>query len=381
MLEKFLIVGFDPGNTVGVSIINFEGKVLDVFSSRNISLSEVIVRILDFGFPIIVSTDKKNVPKNVRFLSSKLKLKVVNPKFDLKYDFKKKLVNNFLKYNKNTNEEFSVSFSNSHEFDSFSAAVFAFNKFKSLFFKIKKNIVDIKEEDFFSFVLEVFSGKNVVSVKKSFLELYSFEEKNNNVVDNKNKNSFDSVKVDVNTTKNKFFSEDYDVLKEKFDLLLKENFFLKRRVYFNNKKLFYFKSIISVLSEDVKNSLRKENNFFNKLFLLESKIKKVDFDKKFLFDNINSFDGFVFDNIVFLKQEDFSFESIKDDVEDKVVIDSFGFELFSLKEKSKSKKENFDSFSVNDFEEFIKDYKLIRKKYYKENWKVNFYCIFLELCS
>ncbi len=360
-------MGFDPGNTVGVSIINFEGKVLDVFSSRNISLSEVIVRILDFGFPIIVSTDKKNVPKNVKFLSSKLKLKVVNPKFDLKYDFKKKLVNNFLKYNKNTNEKFSVSFSNSHEFDSFSAAVFAFNKFKSLFFKIKKNIVDIKEEDFFSFVLEVFSGKNVVSVKNSFLELYSFEEKNNNIVDNKNKNSFNSVKVNVsNVSKDKFFSKDYDILKEKFDFLLKENFFLKRRVYFNNKKLFYFKSIINVLSEDVKNSLRKENNFFNKLFLLESKIKKVDFDKKFLFDNINSFDGFVFDNTVFLKQEDFSFESIKDNVKDKVVLDSFGFELFSLKEKSKSKKENFDTFSVNDFEEFIKDYKLIRKKYYKE---------------
>ncbi len=365
MLEKFLIVGFDPGNTVGVSIIDFEGNVVNVFSYRNVSLSQVIVDILEFGFPIVVSTDKKSVPKNVKFLSSKLNLKVVTPKFDLKYDFKKKLVNNFLKYKKSSNNVFrNVSFSNSHEFDSFSAAVFAFNKFKNIIFKIKKHIVDVREEDFFSFILEVFSGKNVVNVKNSFLELYSFESSfEENFEDSFKKENFDfdnSNNINKIVFKDESFNVKEEFYKKKIDFLFRQNFFLKRKVYFNNKKLFYFKSLVSILSEDVKKNLKFENKIFNKLFLLESKVKKFEFEKNFLFENTNFFDGLLFDNKVFLKQniESFVFDS-------KVKLESLNFELFKLKEKSNIIKKE-DNVDKTEFESIIEDYKLFRKKYYKK---------------
>lgn len=365
MLRKFLIVGFDPGTTVGVSIIDFYGNVVDVFSFRNVSISDVIVKILDYGFPVIVSTDKKSIPKNVKFLSSKLNLKVVNPKFDLKYDFKKKIVNNFFNNKKNN----KVVFSNSHEFDSFSAAVFAFNKFKSLFLKLEKNIVDIKDEDVFSFVLEVFSGKNIFSVKKSFLDLYSFED---NIVESKvvENTAVSNVVRDKNV-----FSEEFEVLKSKYDFLLKQNYFLKRRVYFNNKKLFYFKSLVNILSKDVKNNLKKENEVFNKLFLLEKKFEDLNFKKSFFEKNISFIDGFVFEDFVFLKQKNNDKDKENDEHKRKIVdkkffdFDFFGFKPFRLEkdnekriDKSNNKNNDFVEF---DFEEFINDYKTIRKKYFK----------------
>ncbi len=362
MLRKFLIVGFDPGTTVGVSIIDFYGNVVDVFSFRNVSISDVIVKILDYGFPVIVSTDKKSIPKNVKFLSSKLNLKIVNPKFDLKHDFKKKIVNNFLNNKKNNN----VVFSNSHEFDSFSAAVFAFNKFKNLFLKLEKNVVDIKDEDVFSFVLEVFSGKNIFSVKKSFLDLYSFE---NNIVESKVvENNVDIVVEDKNV-----FSEEFEVLKSKYDFLLKQNYFLKRRVYFNNKKLFYFKSLVNILSKDVNKNLQKENEVFNKLFLLEKKFENLNFKKSFFEKNISFIDGFVFEDFVFLKQKNDNKKN--DEYERKVVgkkffdFDFFGFKPFRLENDNEKRidenKNKNDDFVEFDFEEFINDYKTIRKKYFK----------------
>ncbi len=375
MFEDFLIVGFDPGNTVGVSIISFDGSVKKVFSYRNVSLSKVIVDILDFGFPIIVSTDKKVVPKKVRFLSSKLNLKIVNPNFDLNFGFKKKIINNFF-----NSFDKKVKFSNSHEFDSFSAAVFAFNKFKSLFLKIERHLKDIRKEDVFSFLLEVFSGKNIVSVKNSFLELYSFED---NFEDNNVKNFYykKDEKKDENFNNNvkveSFDVEEFNILKSKFDFVLKENFFLKRRVYFNNKKLFYFKSLVNILSKDVKYYLKNENKVFNKIYFLEEKIKDFEFDKKIFFKNLNFFDGFVFENNVFFKQKFDEFdEKIK--VDFKKYVSSFKSNFFVLKEKSKNDiyknksyneknnvKEDFEV-KKSEFEEFIKNYKLFRKKYLKK---------------
>jgi len=51
-VDKNIIVGYDPGTTVGIAILDTDGKLIEVFSQKNFSKDEVIKHISAFGRPI-----------------------------------------------------------------------------------------------------------------------------------------------------------------------------------------------------------------------------------------------------------------------------------------------------------------------------------------
>ena len=67
MQEKpLLVVGIDPGTTIGYAVLDLDGNLIKIDSSKHITLSSLISGITAIGKVILVGTDKKAVPGFVK---------------------------------------------------------------------------------------------------------------------------------------------------------------------------------------------------------------------------------------------------------------------------------------------------------------------------
>jgi len=118
-----VVVGFDPGKTFSLVLIDTKGNIRLIYSDKNKSIDFVIKKIIEYGKPICLAYDKKNINKNIQKLSRKLKIFVILPKEDLKKEKKKKLIKSFLKNKK-------VEIKNKHEFDALASAIFGYKRIR-----------------------------------------------------------------------------------------------------------------------------------------------------------------------------------------------------------------------------------------------------------
>ncbi len=94
-MRKYLIVGIDPGTTTGLAVLSLEGKVLEINSWRDISLNDLIEKILEIGNPILVSTDVAPAPDTVKKLSTKLNAELWKPDKSLSKEEKREITKNY----------------------------------------------------------------------------------------------------------------------------------------------------------------------------------------------------------------------------------------------------------------------------------------------
>ena len=60
-MDELLILGVDPGTTKGYAVLDIKGNILDVKSSKLISMDIIMGETIKLGKPILVGTDvKKN---------------------------------------------------------------------------------------------------------------------------------------------------------------------------------------------------------------------------------------------------------------------------------------------------------------------------------
>ncbi len=62
-MPKPIIIGIDPGTTIGVAVLDTSGSLMYSASFKNAQLSEIITEVMKYGQPILVGTDKKNLPE------------------------------------------------------------------------------------------------------------------------------------------------------------------------------------------------------------------------------------------------------------------------------------------------------------------------------
>jgi uncharacterized protein len=86
------IIGLDPGTTVGYAAVGMDGEVVAVRSIRNSDLSTVIRETALLGIPVMVATDKKEVPHLVRKFAASTGARLFRPGFDLLVREKQELV-------------------------------------------------------------------------------------------------------------------------------------------------------------------------------------------------------------------------------------------------------------------------------------------------
>ncbi|NCN65532.1 MAG: DUF460 domain-containing protein [Candidatus Altiarchaeum hamiconexum] len=120
----YLVVGFDPGTSVGIGIINFKGDVVDIFSGKNMGINEVVAHIINFGTTALVASDVDHIPYTLYKVATALDAKIFIPENSISVSEKVFLTRN-------------VRYRDAHQRDALSAALYAYKRYKNLFEKIK----------------------------------------------------------------------------------------------------------------------------------------------------------------------------------------------------------------------------------------------------
>ncbi len=107
-----LVVGIDPGTTLGYAVLDTYGNLIAIRSGRTYSLPILLKELTSLGDVAMVATDKANPPTLCRKVSAKLGAALSWPRKDLAVAEKKSLTKRY-------------SYANSHEMDSLAAALYA----------------------------------------------------------------------------------------------------------------------------------------------------------------------------------------------------------------------------------------------------------------
>jgi len=83
-----VVVGVDPGTTTAVAILDLEGTVLDVLSTRTADTADVIEWIIERGRPLLVAADVTPMPETVEKLRRSFDAAGWTPASDLPVDEK-----------------------------------------------------------------------------------------------------------------------------------------------------------------------------------------------------------------------------------------------------------------------------------------------------
>lgn len=94
--NRGIIVGFDPGLTAGIAIMDLKGNILSVKSFKEISRAEIIYNIINYGKAVLISTDVYPPPKMVKKLATTLNAKIHHPARDMSVGTKIELVESYL---------------------------------------------------------------------------------------------------------------------------------------------------------------------------------------------------------------------------------------------------------------------------------------------
>ncbi len=89
--QRPIIVGFDPGVSSGIAIIDLKGDILYVNSFKNLDRGSMLDVILQHGKPIIIAVDVKEIPDSVRKLAAQLGAHVFTPEQDMSTAEKREL--------------------------------------------------------------------------------------------------------------------------------------------------------------------------------------------------------------------------------------------------------------------------------------------------
>jgi predicted RNase H-like nuclease (RuvC/YqgF family) len=123
MNKQLLIVGIDPGTTLAYALLDFEGHVIDVDSSKELNLNSLVSLVFSKGSPVIVSTDKQKLPDFVNKFSIKVGARAICPIKDMLVSDKRLLI-----------KEHKVK--NSHEADALASAIFSFKQIQPHLLKL-----------------------------------------------------------------------------------------------------------------------------------------------------------------------------------------------------------------------------------------------------
>ncbi|MBD3354518.1 DUF460 domain-containing protein [Candidatus Woesearchaeota archaeon] len=149
----FLIVGIDPGTTLGYAVLNLKGDKLNIDSSKKLNLNKLISKIINIGKPLAIGCDVSPAPSFVENFSVKTGSKLIEPDTDLTIKEKKELTKKY-------------RLKNDHQRDALASSLYAYKILKPLLDKIRKRLKQLNKQDLFDKVAQTVI-KNNISIKSA----------------------------------------------------------------------------------------------------------------------------------------------------------------------------------------------------------------------
>ena len=125
--RKTLIVGIDPGTTIGLGMLDLEGNLVKSHSGRGMSVPEVVEMIARYGKPMIIATDVRPIPGTVEKIRRSFNAIPGEPDESLSSEYKINLARPY-------------GYNNDHERDAIAASAHVFRRHKNKFEEIRKRI-------------------------------------------------------------------------------------------------------------------------------------------------------------------------------------------------------------------------------------------------
>ena len=275
--KKLLIVGIDPGTTTGFAVLDIEGNIIDLNSSKQLDLKKLISKTLDFGKVVLVGTDKLKVPGLVEAFATKLGARIISPQEDIKVHEKRKMTSDF-------------NFKDDHQGDALASALFAYKETRTLLDKIDFFVEDTKKHGIKDRIKELVLTKKI-SIKNAVSIIEERDEESQII---------EKVIVEKKLSENDFLKL-YNKLKKyetEIKLIKEYNNNLKKKISNLEKQ---------VKLEEPKNNHKRPIDFKeNRLRFLESKLKSKENDIEYLKLLIKKFNKIVSDmnNFYILKKLD-----------------------------------------------------------------------------
>jgi len=119
---ELLTIGVDPGTTTALAVLDADGNVIELKSSKDLTTSDIIERVESLGRPAVVATDVTPVPKAVERIAKSLGARLYTPKRDMTVDEKRELVKGHLSRVKR-----GPTPSDTHQRDALAAAIKAYH--------------------------------------------------------------------------------------------------------------------------------------------------------------------------------------------------------------------------------------------------------------
>ncbi|MEM2924414.1 MAG: DUF460 domain-containing protein [Methanocellales archaeon] len=133
--HRYIIVGIDPGTTTAIAVLDLNGNLKSIISSRVFSFADIVEHISASGDPLIIATDVTPTPAAVERIKRVFNAVLYTPPRFISAEEKINLAKRF-------------GYANDHERDAIAAALLAFNSYKTKFMQIEKKappILDIEE--------------------------------------------------------------------------------------------------------------------------------------------------------------------------------------------------------------------------------------------
>ncbi len=280
--HRGIIVGFDPGLTVGLAILDLNGNLISLVSCKEIRRSEIISHIISYGKTVLVATDVYPIPKTVKKLATTLNSKIWSPYKCMSIESKTDIVDSYLQYENNKLLEIRQ---NAHERDALAAAVKTYRDFFNKFQQITKRagkagLDDVAIESIKILVI------NGVSISNAIKQITEEIDKENSISKNSDKNSVinevsevvtKSLGTEINTIE--FTSDDskdtQNINKSNYDNVVISR--LKHKLKSQKRNIDNLKRKNILLEED--------NRYYNaQISKLQSKVDKLhnNYTKKIL---------------------------------------------------------------------------------------------------
>jgi len=288
---KSLIVGIDPGTNLGLAVIDDNGDIIDKLSGKNIQNEDIIKYISDLKDVVLITTDKKEIPKTILDIASKLNIGIYSPKEDISLEIKNK-------YYKD--ENLKNIFENNHEFDAYISAKEALKKLKEIFEKARR--FSESQDEYIKILRYILKNRKVeaASAKKNLMEKEKeIKEGKKRKKRNRNKKDIEIIKVIIKNKKDQKEKEkiieelnkkyidllnDYNILskilierlKNDDNIIPKISFLYLNKLYYNKIYIDEFKEeyITYYKSKDAKFFVKKDNlteakNIFSRFYIID----------------------------------------------------------------------------------------------------------------
>ena len=146
--RKLLIVGIDPGITTAYAVLDIEGNILKLNSSKQLELNRIISETIELGKVLIVGTDKAKAPNLAEAFATKLGARLIIPEEDMKVEEKRRITINY-------------NFGDGHQGDALASALFAYKQAKPLLDKIDYFAEQNKKQDIKDRIKELVITKKI----------------------------------------------------------------------------------------------------------------------------------------------------------------------------------------------------------------------------